>query len=125
MTQLEAALREGSVFVVREDGLGIVARRAPGPPSGLVFYDLRTCLRAVAAAKKPKPKRRAGGEEDGDGRCVGSSGSPCWSAAPATCAPPRGGPRARPLDFDDGSMVTLADDAPDAQPLLALARPAL
>ena len=29
------------------------------------------------------------------------------------------------LHFDDGSSVTLADDAPDAQPLLALARPAL
>jgi len=29
------------------------------------------------------------------------------------------------VHFDDGSMVTLADDALDAQPLLALARPAL
>ena len=29
------------------------------------------------------------------------------------------------LHFDDGSSVTLADDAPDAQPLLALARRAL
>ena len=29
------------------------------------------------------------------------------------------------IHFDDGSSVTLADDAPDAQRLLALARPAL
>ena len=29
------------------------------------------------------------------------------------------------LHFDDGSTVTLADDGLDAQPLLALARPAL
>jgi hypothetical protein len=29
------------------------------------------------------------------------------------------------LHFDDGSTVTLADDAPDAQRLLALARPGL
>ncbi len=29
------------------------------------------------------------------------------------------------LYFDDGSTVTLADDAPDAQRLLALARPGL
>ena len=29
------------------------------------------------------------------------------------------------LHFDDGSSVTLADDAPDAQPLLAAARSAL
>ena len=60
VTQLEAALREGSVFVVREDGLSIVARTGPGPTSGLVFYDLRTCLRAVATKKKKsKPRSRA------------------------------------------------------------------
>jgi hypothetical protein len=29
------------------------------------------------------------------------------------------------LHFDDGSSITLADDAPDAAPLLALARGAL
>ena len=58
MTQVEAALRDGSIFVVREDGLGIVARTSAGPTSGLVLYDLKTCLRAVAAAKKPKPRRR-------------------------------------------------------------------
>jgi hypothetical protein len=29
------------------------------------------------------------------------------------------------LQFDDGSSITLADDLPDAQPLLALARRAL
>jgi len=58
VTQVEAALRDGSIFVVREDGLGIVARTSAGPTSGLVLYDLKTCLRAVAAAKKPKPRRR-------------------------------------------------------------------
>jgi hypothetical protein len=60
VTQLEAALREGSVFVVREDGLSIVARTGAGPTSGLVFYDLRTCLRAVdTKKKKSKPRSRA------------------------------------------------------------------
>jgi predicted regulator of Ras-like GTPase activity (Roadblock/LC7/MglB family) len=61
VTQLEAALRGGSVFVVREGDVGIAARTSPGPSSGLVFYDLRTCLRAVAEAqqRKPKPRRRA------------------------------------------------------------------
>jgi predicted regulator of Ras-like GTPase activity (Roadblock/LC7/MglB family) len=61
VTQLEAALRGGSVFVVREGNLGIAARTGPGPSSGLVFYDLRTCLRAVAEAeqRKPKPRSRA------------------------------------------------------------------
>jgi predicted regulator of Ras-like GTPase activity (Roadblock/LC7/MglB family) len=58
VTQVEAALRDGSIFVVREGSLGIVARTGAGPTSGLVLYDLKTCLRAVAAAKKPKPRRR-------------------------------------------------------------------
>ena len=55
LTQVEAALREGSVFVAREDGRTIVARSHPKPSSQLVFYDLRACLRASSPAK---PKRR-------------------------------------------------------------------
>ena len=66
LTQLEAALREGSVFVARDEGRSIVATTSPEPTSGLVFYDLRTCLRALAdskpepkAAKPARPKRRS------------------------------------------------------------------
>jgi predicted regulator of Ras-like GTPase activity (Roadblock/LC7/MglB family) len=62
LTQLEAALREGSVFVAREAGRSIVATTTPEPTSGLVFYDLKTCLRSLAepgpAAKPARPKRR-------------------------------------------------------------------
>jgi len=56
LTQLEAALREGSVFVAREEGRSIVATTRPEPTSGLVFYDLKTCLRALADAKPAQPK---------------------------------------------------------------------
>jgi len=57
LSQLEAALREGSVFVVREEGRSIVATTSPQPTSGLVFYDLKTCLRSLAESEpKPKPK---------------------------------------------------------------------
>jgi len=60
VTQVEAALRQGSIFVVREDDLGIVARTSAGPSSGLVLYDLRACLRAAAETKKKsKPRSRA------------------------------------------------------------------
>jgi predicted regulator of Ras-like GTPase activity (Roadblock/LC7/MglB family) len=62
LTQLEAALREGSVFVVRDRDRSIVATTSGDPTSGLVFYDLKTCLRALAEppAKAPtKPKRRS------------------------------------------------------------------
>lgn len=58
LTQLEAALREGSVFVAREEGRSIVATTSPEPTSGLVFYDLKTCLRSLAESKpEPKPAR--------------------------------------------------------------------
>lgn len=63
LTQLEAATLEGSVFVVRDGDRLIVATTAPEPTVGLVFYDLKSCLKAVgdAAAEKPKqapPKRK-------------------------------------------------------------------
>jgi predicted regulator of Ras-like GTPase activity (Roadblock/LC7/MglB family) len=67
LTQLEAALREGSVFVAREEGRSIIATTSPEPTSGLVFYDLKTCLRSLAGSKseaKPaRPKRRSPKEE--------------------------------------------------------------
>lgn len=58
LTQLEAALRGGSVFVVRDGDRAIVATTTPAPTSGLVFYDLQTCLRSVADEPAPKPRRR-------------------------------------------------------------------
>ncbi|MEO5576809.1 MAG: hypothetical protein ABIR67_01815 [Gaiellaceae bacterium] len=60
VTELEVALRGGSVFVARQDGLALVARTSAGPSSGLVLYDLGTCLRTLAEARsKPKPKSRS------------------------------------------------------------------
>ena len=60
VTRLEVALREASVFAVRERELVLVARTLPGPASGLVLYDLGTCLQAVDAPKrKPRRPRKA------------------------------------------------------------------
>jgi predicted regulator of Ras-like GTPase activity (Roadblock/LC7/MglB family) len=56
LTQLEAATKDGSVFVVREADQTLAAVTLPEPTAGLVFYDLRSALRA--AGEKPK-KRRA------------------------------------------------------------------
>lgn len=59
VTHVEAALREGSVFVVRDGELALVARTGAAPASGLVLYDLRACLRTVKEARaRPKPRRR-------------------------------------------------------------------
>ncbi|HET8606506.1 MAG TPA: hypothetical protein VFL66_05685 [Gaiellaceae bacterium] len=55
-TQLQAATPAGSVFVVREGGRLAVATTGPEPTVGLVFYDLKSCLRNVEEPK-PKPKR--------------------------------------------------------------------
>ena len=57
LTQLEVALREGSVFAVRDEGRSIVATTSAEPTSGLVFSDLKTCLRSLADGEA-KPKRR-------------------------------------------------------------------
>jgi predicted regulator of Ras-like GTPase activity (Roadblock/LC7/MglB family) len=48
LSQIEIATPEGSVFVVRDAGRTIVATTTVDPIVGLVFYDLRTCLRTVA-----------------------------------------------------------------------------
>ena len=61
LTQLEVALREGSVFVVRDGELAVAATTSASPTAGLVLYDLRTCLRSLAPApaeESPAPRRR-------------------------------------------------------------------
>lgn len=47
VSQLEAATGEGSVFVVRDDERTIIATTRAEPTVGLVFYDLKTALRAI------------------------------------------------------------------------------
>jgi len=56
VTQLEASTADGSVFVVRQGAQRIAATTVAQPTVGLVFYDLKSCLRG-AAAEAPKPKR--------------------------------------------------------------------
>jgi hypothetical protein len=57
-TQLEAATIDGSVFVLSDGKRTIVATTGPEPTVGLVFYDLKSCLRSVEPSK-PKRKRAA------------------------------------------------------------------
>jgi predicted regulator of Ras-like GTPase activity (Roadblock/LC7/MglB family) len=59
LAQVEAATLDGSVFVVREGERMIAATTHADPTVGLVFYDLKHCLRSVdAAAAKPKRTRK-------------------------------------------------------------------
>ena len=57
-TQLEVATHEGSVFVLRDGERTIVATTGPEPTVGLVFYDLKSCLKAIDETPKPKPRAR-------------------------------------------------------------------
>src|SRR5215210_8603592 len=57
LTQVLAATGAGSVFVVRGDDRIALAITGPEPTVGLVFYDLKTCLRLSAAEKPAKSKR--------------------------------------------------------------------
>ena len=68
LTQIEAATLEGSVFVVRDGDHVIAATTSPEPTVGLVFYDLKSCLRstAAAAAPTPAPKKRAPAKKKAD-----------------------------------------------------------
>jgi hypothetical protein len=72
LNQLEAATLDGSLFVVREGDSYIAATTGSEPTVALVFYDLKTALRAAApeaAEKKAGPRRRTTKkkpEADGD-----------------------------------------------------------
>ena len=58
LVQLDAALGDGSVFVVRDGDRVIAATTTTEPTAGLVFYDLKSCLRGLGQEQeKPKPKR--------------------------------------------------------------------
>jgi predicted regulator of Ras-like GTPase activity (Roadblock/LC7/MglB family) len=57
LAQLEVATGAGSVFVVRDEQRTVIATTGPEPTVGLVFYDLKSCLRSIASEEKPKPKR--------------------------------------------------------------------
>jgi predicted regulator of Ras-like GTPase activity (Roadblock/LC7/MglB family) len=65
LTQLEVATGDGSVFVVREGKTTIAATTAAAPTVGLVFYDLKSALRSVKPAPKPraKPKPKPAAEK--------------------------------------------------------------
>jgi predicted regulator of Ras-like GTPase activity (Roadblock/LC7/MglB family) len=48
VVQAEVATPQGSVFVVRDGERVICAVTDPDPTVGLIFYDLKTCLRQIA-----------------------------------------------------------------------------
>lgn len=65
LAQLEVATTQGSVFIVRDEENTIAAVTTPEPTVGLVFYDLKSCLRWVAADEPKKGGRPCRRESEG------------------------------------------------------------
>lgn len=61
VTQCEVATGDGHVFVVADDSRVVMAVTSVEPTVGLVFYDIKTALRAVREAA-------AGGKASSNGR---------------------------------------------------------
>ena len=55
LIQVEGASLDGSVFVARDDRHLVAAVTKPRPTVGLVFYDLKTCLRSIDEPAQKKP----------------------------------------------------------------------
>lgn len=66
LVQLDVALSDGSVFVVSDGDRLIAATTPPEPTVGLVFYDLKSCLRGLSEGPKPKPRRRTTAKKKAD-----------------------------------------------------------
>ena len=67
VTRAEIELEDGALFVLREGDHMIAATTGPQPTSGLVVYDLRTCLQGIVEPeqkKKRKPATRKAKEGD-------------------------------------------------------------
>ena len=67
LAQIQAATPSGSVFVVRSDARFVAAVTAPEPTVGLVFYDLKTCLRLAAETPAEKTAGRARSKKTANG----------------------------------------------------------
>ena len=59
VTRAEVELDDGALFVLRDAGRTIAATTGPQPTSGLVVYDLRTCLQGIAEPAQKKKRRPA------------------------------------------------------------------
>ena len=64
VTRVEVELDDGAVFVLREGNRTIAAVTGPRPTSGLVAYDLRTCLHGISEAPKPRRRRSSRPKEE-------------------------------------------------------------
>ncbi|MBM2822866.1 MAG: Robl protein [Thermoleophilia bacterium] len=66
VTRVEVELEDGALFVLRDGGRTIAAITGPDPTSGLVVYDLRTCLQGIAEPEQKKGRTVRKAKEDSE-----------------------------------------------------------
>ncbi len=154
LAQLEVATPDGSVFLVRDAARMIIATTSADPTVGLVFYDLKACLRSIAESahdggaaepavepEQPAPPAAEAGGPRSRSRRASPRRRPTvarrrvWTALAVAVASATGSVLLRrrrtrnqsrvDLYFDDGSMLSLGDSTPEAERLLPLAHEVL
>ena len=66
VTRVEVELEDGALFVLRDGGRTIAAITGPDPTSGLVVYDLRTCLQGIAEPEQKKGRTVRKAKDDSE-----------------------------------------------------------
>ena len=115
------------MFVVRDGSRLIAATTGPSPTVGLVFYDLKSCLRGAAAEAAPQSRSRSRGRRGArrsrsmaKRRLLGLLGFGTGVFAGSVLYRRSTGRRRDRIDvyFDDGSMVSFVEGSPEAEKLL-------
>ncbi len=91
LVQLEAVLGDASVFVVPEGDRLIAAVTSPDPTVGLVFYDLKSCLRSAGGATRPDGGSEPAAHDEPAGQ---QPAEPAPAAEPPTEEPQAEAPKA-------------------------------
>jgi len=121
LSQLEVSTQDGSVFVVQDERRRVIATTAVDPTVGLVFYDLKTCLRQIAGddAAPAAPTAAAEPAEAIPPHLEAGTTEPDTDApSPAPVAGPDGPEPAQedPTDEHDRPEGPSAGDGPGARP---------
>ena len=65
VTRVEVEVEDGALFVLRDGSRTIAATTGSQPTSGLVVYDLRTCLHGIKAPDQKKKRSSIREPKDG------------------------------------------------------------
>jgi predicted regulator of Ras-like GTPase activity (Roadblock/LC7/MglB family) len=81
LVQIQAATPEGCVFLVREGAHVVAAVTRPDPTVGLVFYDLKTCLRLVGEEEQKPVRKKAATKKAATGKAATAKSEPSGEEA--------------------------------------------